>query len=468
MKFPTFTPYLIKKEKLEDLLESLTNQRLLENQLTPRHKTQRESWGFMPYHLDDQENTESFLLDLGNIKAFRIGKEAALVTSKAIALAVEREKDEFKKKHNIDELDQEAAWRIHDNVLARLIENAGSEVESWTGWIDTEHHLLIMGATGTLADKLTDELRAAVERLPVALITTEKDPSEMLTQWMLNDGRTEQEHQSPLGDTVPLVSIQEKLKFKSLSGPGEPSTTISINGDYPPEIVETLLGHSYTLHQAEITVAGMCKLNLNDKWSISGYEFDRGRFLDIKQETDPTAEISLDVAGSLLLLADNIYETLNHLIELHQGIKEPKFSKEKKIDDDKQIGLELDDAQAMLDSVQENTEFIVNGTKLAELTRQYDENGNETVFFDPLTADARDLIAAHQKASPSFLQRKLIIGYNRAARLLEFAEAVGWITPPDHKGRRTVNLAHPDPVREYQKTEAEKALAEAQQEEGAE
>ena len=42
------------------------------------------------------------------------------------------------------------------------------------------------------------------------------------------------------------------------------------------------------------------------------------------------------------------------------------------------------------------------------------------------------------RASTSFLQRKLKIGYNRAARLMEELEFAEVVTPPDHAGNRSV------------------------------
>ncbi|WP_439544988.1 DNA translocase FtsK 4TM domain-containing protein [Sandarakinorhabdus sp.] len=53
-------------------------------------------------------------------------------------------------------------------------------------------------------------------------------------------------------------------------------------------------------------------------------------------------------------------------------------------------------------------------------------------------AKAVDVIAKAQKASTSFLQRHLRIGYNNAARLIERMEQDGFVSRPDHVGRREV------------------------------
>jgi len=55
-----------------------------------------------------------------------------------------------------------------------------------------------------------------------------------------------------------------------------------------------------------------------------------------------------------------------------------------------------------------------------------------------LLRQAAQVVAESQKASTSYLQRHLRIGYNSAARLIEKLEEMGIISPADHVGRREV------------------------------
>lgn len=57
---------------------------------------------------------------------------------------------------------------------------------------------------------------------------------------------------------------------------------------------------------------------------------------------------------------------------------------------------------------------------------------------DPLYDDAVRLVRHKNRASPSFLQRKFLIGYNRAARLIDAMEENGAITKADYNGERKV------------------------------
>jgi S-DNA-T family DNA segregation ATPase FtsK/SpoIIIE len=57
---------------------------------------------------------------------------------------------------------------------------------------------------------------------------------------------------------------------------------------------------------------------------------------------------------------------------------------------------------------------------------------------DELYQTAIEIIKTEGKASTSFLQRKLQIGYNRAARIIDMMEAEGIVSKANHVGKRDV------------------------------
>jgi len=59
----------------------------------------------------------------------------------------------------------------------------------------------------------------------------------------------------------------------------------------------------------------------------------------------------------------------------------------------------------------------------------------EAKGYDALFEKARDLVMRHERASASFLQRRLGIGYPRAARLIEQLEEAGIVGPMEPGGR---------------------------------
>ncbi len=65
-----------------------------------------------------------------------------------------------------------------------------------------------------------------------------------------------------------------------------------------------------------------------------------------------------------------------------------------------------------------------------------DSNNDENL--DELYNTALEIVKSEKKASTSFLQRKLQIGYNRAARIIDQMEANGEVSQANHVGKREV------------------------------
>ena len=69
--------------------------------------------------------------------------------------------------------------------------------------------------------------------------------------------------------------------------------------------------------------------------------------------------------------------------------------------------------------------------------KEFGENTNNG-DKDELYHQALEIIRSEGKASTSFLQRKLQIGYNRAARIIDMMEAEGLVSKANHVGKRDV------------------------------
>ncbi|WP_245156911.1 DNA translocase FtsK [Lysobacter arenosi] len=105
----------------------------------------------------------------------------------------------------------------------------------------------------------------------------------------------------------------------------------------------------------------------------------------------------------------------------------------------KQVGGGPDYIQGVLDEVQTMGDGIVVGA--TGLPESGGGGGDES---DPLYDEAVRIVTETRRASISGVQRRLKIGYNRAARLIEAMEMAGVVTPPEHNGDRSV-LAPPPP-----------------------
>lgn len=87
---------------------------------------------------------------------------------------------------------------------------------------------------------------------------------------------------------------------------------------------------------------------------------------------------------------------------------------------------------------------------LDAVTEDTDEDGGAGDLFgggegsgDDLFDQAVAVVARDRKASTSYIQRRLQIGYNRAASLIERMEDEGMIGPADHAGKREIFLPEP-------------------------
>ncbi|KQH74607.1 DNA translocase FtsK [Xylella fastidiosa subsp. sandyi] len=91
----------------------------------------------------------------------------------------------------------------------------------------------------------------------------------------------------------------------------------------------------------------------------------------------------------------------------------------------------------VLDEIQTMDDGVVIGP--AGFPESASGGGDET---DPLYDEALRIVTETRRASISSVQRRLRIGYNRAARLIEAMETAGVVSPPEHNGDRAV-LAPP-------------------------
>ncbi|MBU5822874.1 DNA translocase FtsK, partial [Acinetobacter baumannii] len=91
--------------------------------------------------------------------------------------------------------------------------------------------------------------------------------------------------------------------------------------------------------------------------------------------------------------------------------------------------------QGRPDYIQAVTEEPEDGGFELDGAPQGDDSPEEQLY-----RRAVQIVAESQKASTSYVQRQLRVGYNSAARLIERMEQEGKVSPPDHVGRRDVLL----------------------------
>ncbi len=156
-------------------------------------------------------------------------------------------------------------------------------------------------------------------------------------------------------------------------------------------------------------VTGLIKANLPSRIS-----FKVGQKIDSKVILDQFGAESLLGRGDMLFTPPGI----SGLIRLHA----PFTSEE-----------EIDKIVEFLKS-QREVEYdnsIINTIESTEIEDDLDE-------VDELFEEAKKIILTEKRTSISYLQRRLQIGYNRAANIIEQMERKGILSPPNAKGQREI------------------------------
>ena len=81
-----------------------------------------------------------------------------------------------------------------------------------------------------------------------------------------------------------------------------------------------------------------------------------------------------------------------------------------------------------------DTAYAFHGGEWWEIDAILASDGSDDALYDQAVA----IVAKDRKCSTSYIQRKLAIGYNKAARLVEQMEEQGVVSSANHVGKREV------------------------------
>jgi len=155
-------------------------------------------------------------------------------------------------------------------------------------------------------------------------------------------------------------------------------------------------------------VTGLIKTNLPSRIS-----FKVGQKIDSKVILDQTGAESLLGRGDMLFTPGS-----GTLIRLHAP-----FTTEEEIEE-------------IVEFLKAQREVEYDESFLGEAVAQGENDDIDNK--DELFEDAKEIIINEGKTSISFLQRRLQIGYNRAANIVEQLELSGFLSAPNSKGQREI------------------------------
>lgn len=160
-------------------------------------------------------------------------------------------------------------------------------------------------------------------------------------------------------------------------------------------------------------VTGLIKANLPSRIS-----YRVGQRIDSKVILDQMGAESLLGRGDMLFTPPGS----PGIIRLHAP-----FASEKEIEN-------------IVEFLKSQQEVIYDERFLQDSATSTDGTSNDVNIgdLDPLFEEAKSIVLSEQKTSISYLQRRLNIGYNRSANILEQMEQMGILTPVNAKGQREI------------------------------
>lgn len=251
-------------------------------------------------------------------------------------------------------------------------------------WINKETRTLVLDASSQgKVDEVVTALVRSLDGLALTYVQTNMTPQTAMTQWLATT--------DPQNDLPGEFAVERACDLKSAD---EEKALVRFKNHYlHTDEVRKHLNEGKLPTSLAMSWAGRVGFTLTEGMTLKGIKFLEGVFDD--RSGDDESGFDTDVA----LATGELSKMIPELIEALGGEAE-------------------------------------HGAALPGAT------GAPTIYTDgqpdPLLEQARALVIAEGKASISYVQRKLAIGYSRAARLIEDLESMGVVGPMLASGQREV------------------------------
>lgn len=155
----------------------------------------------------------------------------------------------------------------------------------------------------------------------------------------------------------------------------------------------------------------------------------------VSSQTDSRVIIDMSGAEKLIGRGDMLYAPVGSIKPIRvQGAYVSEQEVEAVVDFIKRNNGETDYSSEVIESIEREAERCGTGKKAGA----FDAGADEYDDFDPMLKPAIELALENGKIATSLLQRKLKLGYGRAAKLIDRMEEMGIVGPPDGRNPRKV------------------------------
>lgn len=300
---------------------------------------------------------------------------------------IEREEQRPVKKKEKDEL--------KESILFSMMETAYNKSTLLYAFIDMEKGLIIVNSPSfNKAEELLALLRKSLGTLPVIPMFANVDLDVYLTSWLAD-------YKSPEGFKIGGDAHLEE--------PDDKAAQTKFKGqDLSSDEVKAHLFSGSQVTKLQLSYQDRLTFDLDNGGQIKRLNYGCG----LKEENAdiPKEEMSKKLDADFILATSEIIEMLTQLFV--RGFDDTSFAS--------------------------TNDLEISVDKASDLKQDLVDNLHTEPSEDPFYNDAVSYVKESKKASVSSLQRKLRIGYNRAARLIEEMERQEIVTEPQHNGVREV------------------------------
>lgn len=367
---------------------------LAEKPFTPVLESHFSSSGFIPH-----PTTKELVSLFPGGYAFRMRLDAKPISKRAIDLAT-HEKVQAQQAEHDRELTREEVDAIKVALVEEAVKTTLPERTELDAYYHVESRTLLLPTTSKEVSSrllfMLVEACGAIETSTIHVSNIKGGLTTRLQDYFSNDN-SEAFDGFKLGDSVVMKGKQGRASFDL------------DNLDHAKAGLLEALGTEMQAERLELCHADTVNFKLTKDFHLRGISFIADESADEVDIEDAT-ELWQHHAGMQVLL---LVATVQALCDL--------------------FGYQEKATTTALDPEQPGADTTVFVTSAATASEALDDEAK-----DPLYDDAVGFVRESGRASISVVQRKLLIGYNRAARMVEEMERQGVVTPMNSNGAREV------------------------------
>ncbi|APQ14693.1 recombination-associated protein RdgC (plasmid) [Pseudomonas oryzihabitans] len=367
------------------------------------------TYGFVPVH----KGGEMLAHHAHGYTLIAARKEERILPSSVVKEAVQEKVDEIETLQ-MRKVYKKEKEQIKDEVIQAFLPRAFIKRRTTFAAILPESGLILVDASSPkVAEDLLSTLRDTLGSLPVRPLGVKQAPTATMTDWVRSGDAT---HGLFILDQASLVDAGE-----------EGGKVVATGQDLTSDEIQNHLGAGKLVSKLALAWSDKLSFVLNDKAQVTRLRFED--LLQDQAEADGGDDAAAQFDASFVLMCLTLEEFLPQLVEALGGEEIPQG-----------LGGEPDmvplTTKAPRAPVREEQLDVFTSSQQAEDDSEAGSGFGDA--SDPMYAEAVAFVRETKRPSISAVQRRLKIGYNRAARMIEQMELDGVISPMDSHGHREV------------------------------